>query len=467
MGFFRWLMALVRLGKLDAEDNEKMVRKYLVSVINVPANPPESPERDTGLSLDSVRQMAEVDAKSNGWDHYAVMALNTQFPREEQIDHEIERRRQEHQNTLRNRLVAALHLSEDAEHQPVSIDGKTTSLAQAKGKLKDTKELLKELHEEREDGVAILEGGKLDGTDTPFTGPVPSPPVIGANSRFALTRLALRPDRVKQWFIDIGLTLAALAIETIIVKESIALLRRDEGWFGYLYAAGPLIVATVLPHVIGTRMAYGVRRKKFNLQEWLAIGISVPVWLLTAYFLADLRRNATEHGVRVDIANGSAGQYTPESVPKDVLAQQYNSATTMGFWFIVIAAIGVSLLVLKLAFYNPYVTKLVKLDSKIAIAQRDLAIAEREYERITGQIEVQNKSMKATLNSWDHYIDVILPSHALELKAHYRNCLINAFGDPEMTGAILGVPEGKSFTFAEPPTDHATDTKSIIEKELR
>lgn len=450
----------------DVRDNTELVKKYLVSVINVPATPPESPERDTGLGLDNVRQLAEVDAKSGAWDHYAILALNAQFPAEDYIDSEIERRRQEHQNTLRSGLVNAAHLSEDAEHLPVSIDGRNTSMAQARAKLADSRALLAHLHAEREKDVAVVEGRVRDGTDTPWSGVVPTPPVLDVDDKWASIRLALRPDRAKQWFIDIGLTLIALGVETIIIKESIDLLRRDEGFFGYLYAIPPLIVATVLPHVIGTRLAYAVRRKSFNWQERMTLAIAVPVWLATVFFLADIRRNATEYNRRRDIADASGGQYTAESVPPEALDAQFNSTRTLLFWAVVIAAVGVALIVFKLVFYNPYVTRLVKLDSKIALVQRDAARAERDFERISGQIDVQNKSMKSTLNSWDHYIDIILPAHALELKAHYRNCLVNAFGNPEMTGVILAVPEGPAFTFAEPPHATATDTKTVIEKEL-
>ena len=444
-------MGIFRRRTTDAEDNNALIKKYLVSVVSVPASPPESPERDTGLGLDIVRQRAEVDASSGGWDHFATIALNTQFPTEEYIDHEIQRRRNEHLNTKRNREIAGAHLLEDAETLAVSIDGRTTSLATVEGRVKELKEDLKDLEQIRDDHLAIVAGNETDEESTPWTGPVPTAPVIDSNSRFLQLKLALRPDRVKQWFLDIGLTLAALMVETIIVKESIELLIRDQGWFGYLYALPPLLVATVLPHVIGTRLAATVRRGTATMQEKAVYAVALPVWLLTVYFLARVRTDATEHNARVAIARGSRGAYTPESVPQEVLEQQFHPFATLSLWFCLIIAVGVSLLVLKLAFYNPYISKLVKDYSKIVIAEVNLSRAERERERITGQIEVQKKSLEAVLDSWDHYINVILPAHALELKAHYRNCLINKYGDPEMTGAILAVPESNSYAFAEPP----------------
>lgn len=444
-------MGIFRRKTTDAEDNDALIKKYLVSVVNVPASPPESPERDTGLGLDIVRQRAEVDASSGGWDHFATIALNAQFPTEEYIDHEIQRRRNEHRNTKRNREIAGAHLLEDAETLAVSIDGRTTSLATVEGRVRELKEDLKDLEEIRDDHLAIVEGKKTDEDRTPWTGPAPTAPVIDSSSRFLQIKLALRPDRVKQWFLDIGLTLAALMVETIIVKESIELLIRDQGWFGYLYALPPLLVATVLPHVIGTRLAATVRRGTATMQEKAVYAVALPVWLLTVYFLARVRTDATEHNARVAIARGSRGAYTPESVPQDVLEQQFRPFATLALWFCLIIAVGVSLLVLKLAFYNPYISKLVKDYSKIVVAEVNLSRAQRERERITGQIEVQKKSLETVLDSWDHYINVILPAHALELKAHYRNCLINKYGDPEMTGAILAVPESNSYAFAEPP----------------
>lgn len=448
-------MGIFRRTKSDAEDNDALVKKYLVSVVNVPASPPDSPERDTGIGLDIVRQRAEVDASSGAWDHFATIALNAQFPTEDYIDHEIQRRRNEHLNTKRNREIAGAHLLEDAETLAVSINGRATSLTSVEGTVKDLKEDLKDLERIRDDHLAIVQGEKTGEDDTPWAGPVPTAPVIDSNSKFLQLRLALRPDRVKQWFLDIGLTIAALLVETIIVKESIELLIRDQGWFGYLYSLPPLLVATVLPHVIGTRLAATVRRGAATMQEKAVYAVALPVWLVTVYFLARVRTDATEHNARVAIARGSRGAYTPESVPQDVLAQQFHPFATLALWFCLIIAVGVSLLVLKLAFYNPYISKIVKDYSKIVITEVNLSRAMRERERIAGQVDVQKKSLKAVLDSWDHYIDVILPAHALELKAHYRNCLINQYGDPEMTGAILAVPEGTCYAFAEPPKSEA------------
>lgn len=454
------MMVFGRRNRTDAEDNDELIKRYLVGLVNVPASPPESPERDTGLGLDSVRQMAEVDAKGGGWDQFAVLAQTVQFPSEEVIDHEVERRRSEHENTRRNREIAGGHMLEDAENLAVSIDGRKTSLAEAKRTLKKAREDLKELEAGRDASLAIVRGDAKDKDDTPWTGPVPTPPTVETNSRFLHLRLALRPERLKQWFQDIGLTLAALAVETIIVKESVELLIRDNGWFGYLYALPPLLVATVLPHVIGTRVAGAMKRGRTNLQDKAVLIVSLPIWVATVFFLAKVRTDATEQNTRARIARASNNEFTPGTVPRDQVDQQFSFMGTLSLWFFIIIAVGVSLLVLKVAFYNPYVTKLVKDYSKIAIAERNLAIAEREVERIEGQIELQNKSVQSVLASWKHYIDDILPSHALELKAHYRNCLINAYGDPDMTGAILAVPEGTSYQFAEPPSSSLDEAVS-------
>jgi len=216
----------------------------------------------------------------------------------------------------------------------------------------------------------------------------------------------------------------------------------------------PLLVATVLPHVIGTRLAATARRGSATMQEKAVYAVAVPVWLVTVCFLARIRTDATEANLRRRLSrDGDWG--TAENVPQDVLDKHFHPTAVLAMWFCLIIAVGISLLVLKLAFYNPYASKLVKDYSKIVVAESNLSRAERDRERIVGQIDVQRKSLKSALSSWDHYIDVILPAHALELKAHYRNCLINMYGDPEMTGAILAVPEGGSYPFAEPPTTRA------------
>lgn len=455
----------LKRNRTSDDDDLELVQKYRVSVINMSANPPGSVERDTDFGLDTVRQIAERDARSGAWDLHGIMSLGAQFPSEDLIESEIERRRLDHQNTLRMGLVNSDYLNHDAEHLAVSIDGKLTSLAQEKRSLEQGRERLSNLELEREKDVEILEGRALDGMATPWTGSVPTPPVLNIEDPVWRSRakLALRPDRAKQFFLDIGLTLLALGVETILIKESIALLRRDEGWFGYLYAIPPLIVVTVLPHVIGKSLAAAARRKSVNWQEKLTLLIAVLPWLFTAYILGDLRTKATEYRTRSRIAKATGVKI--EEVSTDALNEQFSYIKTLLLWTTLIAAVGISLVVLKIVFYNPYVTKVLKIDSQIAVAQRNLAAAEREFERITSQVETQKKSTKTTINSWDHYIDVVLPAHALELKAHYRNCLINAFADPDMATAILAVPKGNAYGFASPPTTVPTDTKSIIEKE--
>jgi hypothetical protein len=456
----------IKRNSTSDDDDLALIRKHRVSVINMSANPPGSVERDTDFGLDTVRQIAEADARSGAWDLHGVMSLGSQFPSEDLIESEIERRRLDHQNTLRIGLVNSDYLNHDAEHLAVSIDGKLTSLAQENRALEQARGRLDDLQTERNKDVEVLEGRAVDGMSTPWTGPVPTPPVLNKDDPLwrSRVRLALRPDRAKQFFLDIGLTLLALGVEAILIKESIALLRRDEGWFGYLYAIPPLIVVTVLPHVIGKSLAAATRRKSFNRQEMITLIIAVPAWLATAYLLGDLRTQATEYRTRSRIAKQTG--VTIEEVPSDVLNEQFHHLQVLFLWTILIAAVGVALLVLKIMFYNPYVTKVLKVDSQIAIAQRNLAVAEQESERITSQVEIQKKSTKTTINSWDHYIDVVLPAHALELKAHYRICLINAFADPDMATAILAVPKGEAYGFATPPTTVPTDTKSIIEKEL-
>ena len=459
-------LSLKRNSTIDDEDLA-LVRKYRVSVINISANPPGSVERDSDFGLDAVQRLAEADARSGAWDLHGIMSMDAQFPSEDVIESEIERRRLDHQNTLRLGLVNSNHLNHDAEHLAVSIDGKLTSLAQERRALDQARGRLNDLKIERGKDVDVLEGRAEDGMLTPWTGSVPTPPVLNMEDSLWRSRakLALRPDRAKQFFLDIGLTLVALLVEMILIKDSIALLRRDEGWFGYLYAIPPLIVVTVLPHVVGKSLAAAARRKSVNRQELLTLLIAVPAWLATAYLLGSLRTDATEYRIRRLIAK--ANGRTIETVSQDMVDEQFHRFGTLCLWTVLISAVGFSLVVLKIVFYNPYVTKVLKVDSQIAVAQRNLAVAEREFERITSQVTTQKKSSKTTINSWDHYIDVVLPAHALELKAHYRNCLIKAFADPDLTTAILAVPGGNAYAFAVTPTLEVTDTKSIIIEELR
>lgn len=398
--------------------------------------PPQSPESDTGLSHDSVRALAVSDARSGAWDRFAIEAQVGQLPAEDFIDREIARKQSEHLNTLRNRELQGQRLVHDVAHNHVTADGRLTSGVAAELDLRDSHSRVERITAIRDEAVAHLEGRVKDADGTPWTGSVPAPPTLPPNASFPRLRLGLRPDRVRQWMVDIGFTLVALVFELVIVKLSMDRLIRDDSLIGWVYALPPLLIATIIPNTMGVRLSGALRRGTSNLRDIVTLLMGV-VWIATVVLLAVMRTAATEATVRAELAADSLGAFTESTVPAEALAAAYNPVFTFSLWFVVIFAIGVTLIAVKVVFYNPKLTCVLKADNALALAQRDNTRRTSEHERLQSAIAYHRSALESTAQGWEHYVHEVLPSHGEELKAHYRQCLINAVGDPEFTGAVV------------------------------
>lgn len=146
---------------------ERTLKTMVHSDLDTHLRPPESPESDTGMTLEAVRRQAESDARSGAWDRFAIEAQVGQLPAEEFIDREIERKQNEHRNTIRNRELMGRRLVHDVSHNHVTADGRLISGVGAELELQDSHDRIGRITAIRDEAVAHLEGRAKDSDGTP------------------------------------------------------------------------------------------------------------------------------------------------------------------------------------------------------------------------------------------------------------------------------------------------------------
>lgn len=283
----------------------------------------------------------------------------------------------------------------------------------------------------REAAAALLDGRETAKDGTKWTGTQPTSPM--SEQRFTVV---CRPGRLKAWATDFGLPALLLLLELWIVRGTLQRdLRTDSVIEGIVYAVPAVLLATVIPFVLGTQLAGLARRERMNRTDRFVLALA-PVWVVAAVFLARLRTLTAEQA-----AVARAAREQEISVSDVDPAQVYDFGWAWAMWLTILLGIGVALIAVKIAFYNPALTAALKADSQLALLRPRYRGALAHRDRLRDNIAMQQLATQSNEHAWRWYIDHTLPAIGGTVKAHYRKTLVTAVADPSFTTGVTTSPQ--------------------------
>lgn len=397
-------------------------------VLHLAESAPSSPRVDAGQLRDHVDQLALVDAGSGAWDVLAITALE-QLPRETEIERLIHRLTREARQGLREVRALGEHRVEQARHRTPGSDGVVRSQPALEAELTDLGEAVAHAQAQRESAGRLLDGDETqDGVR--WTGE--EPPAPATTSRLAL---ALRPARLRWWFVSIGATLLGGVVEGRIVWQLMYQdLRTDDSLMALSFALPIVLALTLLPHLVGIKAATALRSTAWRRPAAVA-AVAGAVWVVALVFLAHQRTEDVRAGSSQRLASDLGVDVA--AVPGHLLGSY---GWQLGFWMAVLVGIGAGLALLKVVYYNPAVGQALHADAVLALLRPRLVRLGAEKAFVDGVVAVQQLAAKENETAWAVFLELTLPALREELLARYRNQLICALQSPEATTAIATTP---------------------------
>ena len=397
--------------------------------INVVAGPPLSPEPDSGREALDAQQQAVRDAQSGAWDVAALMAMVGELPGAGVIRARFDRYIAEARQRLTNQEPIAEGNINFVTHHNVSPDGAVDSHPRASAESVYLRDKELEAVTTRDTAVKVLDGEKLGSGGTKFTGRVPGRPSLSPSAKSLELRLALRPERAVRWFVDIGVSVLFFVVEWIVIRETLKNYGIGDQYVkGLLYAVSGLLVAVAAPNLLGKTIAT-MRRRTPTRGDWLVLGVGGLSWAAVVGLLAGLRV-----GTMKSIAVQNA---LVENVNLRAADVQFNGLFHFGVWCVLIGGAGLTIMLVKVVFHNPYQTDVVKSDSALLLIGRERLAADRVTARISDDITFQVNSREWNRKQYEQYIEHVLPQTCEGVVAIYCREFILALKDPDATSALL------------------------------
>lgn len=407
--------------------------------IDTGAGPGFGPTTDFALLKEMVKAWAEIDVASGSYDLDTVQVIEGPLPREKNIVHMVARLKAENlQHALGAQSInrAAVFRAEfgdsvsrrdgDLLDNAVSIDEMVAA--------EEEKLAAKKAEAEATESVLRGEVPWRDGATR--TAPVPATPVLPADNRgsvaSASAALTRRRELVNRWFVDVGFSVVSGIPEAFILVMIFSVALRTDNWMEtFATVFGVTLLATAVPHVIGMFISQWVRGGPLKIRAVAFVAFLIASWVTTAFVASNLRVSAQ----RTRTINNIALQQgiAPEEVD---LTGQFDATGELFLWAIVIMTIGVFIIAMKVAFWNPALTSLLRLQNGVILSELKLENLRGRRARIEANLELLEGVDADTAKSFEHHLHTLDKLQA-ELLSLYRTTFINALSSPEMT-AYLG-----------------------------
>ena len=406
----------------------------LSSTLNTGGGPAVSPTPEFALMTEKVVQWAIQVAASGAWDAEGLAAHEGLLPEETRIVSEIARMIEE--NPIHREAAEALNIAGAFE-----VDyGNEVNRAHLESESRRIKKLILVEKQKRQSAVDVLKGRQRHEGGASYTGSVPPAPVVPVGSARSLPRvrlgLALRAVRLKRFFVDKGATLASLVLEAVVISGPVALATRsDDPWHAMAYSFSGVLLATALPHLVGTTAAGLIRGARLTWRKWVTMLFVLP-WLLAVFLLATLRTEYSEQVQRTILA------ISQKVAPADVnLTGHFDWNSQLALWSVLMLGTGLAIIAIKLAAYNPALTSVVRHDNVIAAFRFQLAPVRAALGHLSAQREAQKRIGDRIPDQFSVFEKKVLPAFEKELLSVFRSTLVRALADPESSGILARAAE--------------------------
>jgi hypothetical protein len=425
------------------------------------SGPTVSPKPDYGVFEARAIQCGLVAARKGAYDKAVLTAHEGLLPGEVWIDAMVDQAAEECRIHALGTAAGNHAAKFDGRHAPASYEHHYDHLEKRQKYLED---IIERETTQRDAAVAVLTGETLH-NGAAFTGHLPSAPVVAYTPTFHPVRtrllLALRPTRLARSFVDILATMIFFFIEAGIIAGPV----QDATHASNLLQAAVLsisgiVATTIIPHFIGVTLATLSHGAPLTRRRSIPL-FGAVLWLGGGVMLSKVRADAGAQSLRDMVA--AQQSITPAQVN---LAGQYDWWSVFLLFLLFTLGLGAGIILLKVGFYNPCLTRTVKADNTIALAESELvhvraaraghtALADANG-TLTDDHTVTHQAMIDDIEEqYTVFTDTVLPAWKKTLHAVYRTELINALADPGITVILAtGTPHRAQLTTV--PTEKDT-----------
>lgn len=407
-------------------------------VLDRPAGPPINAQSDHATQLRFAEHAALRDVKT--LDPATVQFLDgALLPYEWELDARIEREQNDATARLRDAESTGRALQETAQVSlEVTDRGKRvlTTLAEQRAKLAEADAAVQAALQERRRLAEIAEGRAPDQEGVTWYGHAPSEP--DPDTTHARVRWSAANIRAKllAWLPYVVLVPVELYIGTVILHDYLRLTESlgDWAWAGAL-ALAFVLGLTVMPSLTGQLLAKVYHRGFILGKEVVSLVWQGLLWVGSIAGMV-VMRVIVDQSSAVQAARSDSGQATTAD-------SAYNLGLGVLIWAIAIAIIGGIVLVLKVVYHNPAISKVIAADHNLVSLWADRFRHLSIIEQGTALVAARVQAAADVVELWRHHRDDVLPRQREECRATYFAWLIDKGNHSGVTAAVYGLLEAR------------------------